>query len=148
MTSPAPQVLQNWRKATKLDFRGSPSDTKEALGTIVAKAPDSDIKKVLHKIKSDTTHEVNNKAILTYEVMLLQDILKYLRGNYEGLTKEGVGFKILHRLYSLIPHNYETCIRTVSFSSESREVNCVGCGTTVCGKCNSGHHVICPECLK
>ena len=45
-----------------------------------------------------------------------------IRGIHEGLTKEGLSFKILHRLYTLMPHNCEGRIRSITFSSEFREI--------------------------
>ena len=47
-----------------------------------------------------------------------------------------------------MPHKCNDCSRIITTSSESKETKCDGCGTIVCGKCNTGNHVVCGPCVK
>ena len=46
-----------------------------------------------------------------------------------------------------MPHECDRCLRSITFSSESREIQCAGCGTILCGNCNGGNSAVCPDCL-
>ena len=103
-------MLQNWMKPPSPDSRGCIPEAKEALGHIITEAPGNYIKEMFLKIKSDTAFEANNKTIFGFDIKILQDCYKYLGGMSDGLIKEGLSYRILHRLYALMPHNCEACI--------------------------------------
>ena len=92
-------------------------------------APTNEIKEMLIKIKIDASYDANSKILQSHEVKLVQEALKYLEVGGEGLTKEGVIFMLLNKLYILMPHKFKECNRIISPSSESREVKCIGCET-------------------
>ena len=147
MTNSNLMTLQNWKKPPKLDSRVSVPDANEALGIIIAATNDKEIKELLLKIKTNESYENNSKAILSFEVKILCDTLTHLGGVSQGLIKEGLSYRILHRLYALMPNHCESCIRTITSSSESRDIFCAGCGTSICGNCNKGNQAVCIDCL-
>merc|ERR1712240_67999 len=46
-----------------------------------------------------------------------------------------------------MPHKCNGCNEIITPNSESIERKCNGCGTSVCGRCNVGGHIVCPTCV-
>ena len=92
--------LPNWKKPSSLNSKGCISEAKDTLNSMIMEAPENDVKEFLLKIKIDATYDVNHKVMISQDVKILQDTLKYLDVEYQGLTKEGAVLKILHRLHT------------------------------------------------
>ena len=103
-------------------MKGCTDEAKDVFGAVVLEPPDAEVKEMLLKVKLDATYEANSKSLLAHEVKLLQETLKYLEINGEGLTKDGVVFSIMNKLFSLMPNKCGNCRKIFTSSSESREI--------------------------
>ena len=101
--------------------KGCNDEAKDIFGSIVMEAPEAEIKEMLIKMKLENSYEANVKVLISHDVKLVQDTLKYLEGNFDVLTKDGVIYRIMTIIYSLMPHKCSGCREVVSASTEGRE---------------------------
>ena len=102
--------LPNWRKIPSLKSRGIERELLDLkMSNIVMEAKKDEIKQLLLKVKVGPDYDSNYKTLTGFDVNLLKECLLSLTNEVEGLTKDGLIYKILKALYSMIPHNCYSC---------------------------------------
>ena len=99
-------------------------------------------KEILLRIKPDASYEFNVNILLHYDVNKVRDTLLELKGDPEGLNKDGICLAILKELQKSMPHKCNGCDEIISIDMNYKIAQkCIACGTQLCMKCCNGSKV-------
>ena len=106
--------LPAWKMIPSFTSKGVEIDVvKNNFGAIILDL-DKESKEILLKLNVDDSHKTHSKTLSDIDVKSLQNVLRNLEGEWNRLTKDGLIYIIIKKMYEILPYKCKDCCKVIS----------------------------------